>query len=44
MGKKFLIDTNTIIDAQMKKLPESGLEFLADIINDDFTILFITYI
>lgn len=44
MGKKFLIDTNTIIDAQMKKLPESGLEFLADIINDDFTISFITYI
>ena len=44
MGKKFLIDTNTIIDAQMKKLPQEGLIFLADIINDDFTISFITYI
>jgi predicted nucleic acid-binding protein len=44
MGKKFLIDTNTIIDAQMKKLPENGLLFLADIINEDFTISFITYI
>ncbi len=30
MGKRFLIDTNTIIDAQMKKLPENGLVFLAE--------------
>ncbi|GLU57028.1 hypothetical protein Dfri01_64890 [Dyadobacter frigoris] len=44
MGKKFLIDTNTLIDAQMQKLPESGLRFLADVINQDFTISFITYI
>lgn len=44
MGKKFLIDTNTLIDAQMKKLPEKGLQFLADIINENFTISFITYI
>ena len=44
MGKKFLIDTNTIIDAQMKKLPENGLMFLAEIINEDFTVSFITYI
>jgi hypothetical protein len=44
MGKKYLIDTNTLIDAQMKKLPETGLKFLTDIINTDFTISFITYI
>ncbi len=44
MGKKFLIDTNTLIDAQMKKLPEKGLQFLTNIINENFTISFITYI
>lgn len=44
MGKKFLIDTNTLIDAQMKKLPEKGLQFLANVINEKFTISFITYI
>ncbi|HEY8780276.1 MAG TPA: type II toxin-antitoxin system VapC family toxin [Mucilaginibacter sp.] len=44
MGKKFLIDTNTLIDAQMKKLPEKGLQFLAQVINEDFTVSFITYI
>ncbi|MBE9465219.1 type II toxin-antitoxin system VapC family toxin [Dyadobacter subterraneus] len=44
MGKKFLIDTNTLIDAQTHKLSENGLRFLADVINEDFTISFITYI
>ncbi len=44
MGKKFLIDTNTLIDAQTGKLPEQGLEYLAEIINEDFNISFITYI
>jgi predicted nucleic acid-binding protein len=44
MGKKFLIDTNTLIDAQTRKLPEKGLNFLAEIINEDFNISFITYI
>jgi len=44
MGKKFLIDTNILIDAQMKKLPEKGLKFLADVINENFTVSFITYI
>jgi len=38
MGQKFLIDTNTLIDAQMKKLPEKGLQFLTNIINENFTI------
>ncbi len=44
MGKKYLIDTNSLIDAQMKKLPENGLAFLADVINENFTISFITCI
>ncbi len=44
MGKRSLIDTNSLIDAQMKKLPEKGLRFLGDIINKDFTVSFITYI
>lgn len=44
MGKGFLIDTNTLIDAQMNKLPKKGLKFLANIINEKFTVSFITYI
>jgi hypothetical protein len=38
MGQKYLIDTNSLIDAQMKRLPENGLSFLANAINEDFTI------
>lgn len=44
MGEKYLIDTNCLIDAQMKRIPAKGLEFLASIINEDFTISFISYI
>lgn len=44
MGKRFLIDTNVLIDAQMGRLSEKGSTFLAEIVNDDFTISFITYI
>lgn len=44
MGKKYLIDTNTLIDAQMKKLPKNGLKFLAGIVNENFIVSFITYI
>ena len=44
MGKKFLIDTNTLVDAQMKKLPLNGLQFLAAVLDEDFTVSFITYI
>lgn len=40
----FLIDTNTVIDAQMAKLPQSASAFLAKIINQNFTISFVTYI
>jgi len=44
MGQKYLIDTNSLIDAQMNRLPKSGLEFLAKVLNEDFIISFITYI
>jgi predicted nucleic acid-binding protein len=44
MGEKFLIDTNTLIDAQMKRLPSNGLQILADIIDSEFNVSFITYI
>ena len=44
MGVKYLWDTNTVIDAQMKKIPEKGLLFLANVINENFTVSFITYI
>lgn len=44
MGKKYLIDTNVLIDAQMRKLPASGLSFLASVMDEDFIISFITYI
>lgn len=44
MEQKYLIDTNSLIDAQAMKLPEKGLAFLADAINENFTVSFITYI
>ncbi|WP_435357243.1 type II toxin-antitoxin system VapC family toxin [Emticicia sp. SJ17W-69] len=44
MGKSYLIDTNVIVDAQMGNLSEKGLQLLRDIINENFTISFITYI
>lgn len=44
MGKKYLIDTNVLIDAQARKLPADALIALGDIIDRDFTISFITFI
>jgi predicted nucleic acid-binding protein len=44
MGKKYLIDTNTIIDTQMAKIPLEGLQFLQNVIDDHFIISFVTYI
>ena len=44
MEQKYLIDTNSLIDAQSRKLPEKGLAFFADAINDYFTVSFVTYI
>lgn len=34
MGKRFLIDSNTIIDYLSEKLPASGLEFIDAIVDD----------
>jgi predicted nucleic acid-binding protein len=42
--EKFLVDTNILIYAQMKTIPAAGLKFLADVINVDFTVSFISYI
>ena len=44
MGQGYLIDTNTIIDAQAGKIPMQGLQFLTSLINEDFTVSFVTYI
>ena len=44
MEQGFLIDTNTVINAQMQIIPENGMQFLASIINKNFTVSFITYI
>jgi predicted nucleic acid-binding protein len=44
MGQKYLIDTNVLIDAQMNRLPENGLNFLAKAINEHFIVSFITLI
>jgi predicted nucleic acid-binding protein len=44
MEQKYLIDTNVLIGAQMNSLPEAGMKFMAEIIDKDFTVSFITYI
>jgi predicted nucleic acid-binding protein len=44
MGKKFLIDTNALIDFQIKKIPKNGFEYVAKIIDDTFIVSFISYI
>ena len=44
MKTNYLIDTNVLIDAQMKRLPANGLAFLSNIIDENFTVSFITYI
>ncbi len=44
MEQKYLIDTNVLIDAQMNNLPGAGMKFIAEIIDKEFTVSFITYI
>ncbi|WP_257669822.1 type II toxin-antitoxin system VapC family toxin [Parapedobacter tibetensis] len=44
MATGYLIDTNVLIDAQMNRLPPKGSLFLAGIIDEDFTVSFVTYI
>jgi hypothetical protein len=36
MGQRYLTDTNVLIDAQMNRLPQKGLDFLAKVINERF--------
>ncbi|SEL69947.1 PIN domain-containing protein [Parapedobacter koreensis] len=44
MATGYLIDTNVLIDAQMNRLPPDGSQLLAEIIDEDFTVSFVTYI
>lgn len=38
MGKKYLIDSNVIIDYTSNLLSREGFEFIEDILNNDFNI------
>ena len=44
MGKRYLIDTNTVIDYMAEKLPQEGLNFMDKIIDESPIISFITQI
>ena len=41
---KYLVDTNSIIDAQIGRIPQVGLQFLGNGLNENFIISFITNI
>jgi predicted nucleic acid-binding protein len=44
MEQKYLIDTNVLIDAQMGRLPRKSMDFLTNVINENFIVSFITLI
>ena len=44
MEQKYLIDTNVLIDAQMGRFSKKALNFLAEVINENFIVSFITFI
>jgi predicted nucleic acid-binding protein len=44
MGQRYLIDTNVLIDFQVRIIPPSGQAFIADIIDESFVVSFINYI
>jgi len=44
MEQRYLIDTNAVIDAQIGKIPVSGMNFMASVLNKEFNISFISYI
>lgn len=44
MEQRYLIDTNVLIGVQMNSLPKASMKFMAEILDKDFTISFITYI
>jgi predicted nucleic acid-binding protein len=44
MGKKFLIDTNILIDFQTRSIPQKGFEYVVQAIDDSFNVSFVSYI
>jgi len=44
MGKRYLIDSNTLIDFQAKKLPANGQSFMSATIDEEFNISVISKI
>jgi predicted nucleic acid-binding protein len=44
MGKKFLIDTNILIDFQTRIITQKGFEYVATAIDDSFNVSFVSYI
>jgi predicted nucleic acid-binding protein len=44
MGKRYLIDSNTLIDFQAKKLPANGQRFMSATIDEEFNISVISKI
>lgn len=44
MEQKYLIDTNVLIGVQMNSLSIEGMKFMAEILDKDFTVSFISYI
>jgi len=44
MGKRYLIDSNTLIEYIGKTLPEKGQSFVASVIDEEFNISFINKI
>lgn len=44
MGQDYLIDTNVLIDFQTKVIPQNGFEFVSKIIDQNFTVSFVSYI
>ena len=44
MGQDYLIDKNVLIDFQTKVIPQNGFEFVSKIIDQNFTVSFVSYI
>lgn len=44
MEPRFLIDTNVLIDVQLGRIPERGLRYVAEVMDNDFTVSFVSYI
>ena len=44
MEQRYLIDTNTIIDAQIGLIPKKRMDFMAMVVNKEFNVSFVSYI